>query len=363
VTGWALVAALALLLVNAFFVAVEFALIAARRTQIEPLAAEGGRRARLALASMQELSLQLAGAQLGITMASLGLGFVAEPAVAHLIEEALHAVVELPAGVLHTISFIVALSIVVFLHMVLGEMVPKNIAIAGPERALLLLAVPNWLYVRVFRYPLWLLNGLANLGVRALGVQPRDELSDSHSTAELSSMLSASRDEGLLEEFEHALLRGALTFGERTTSSVMLGRDAMVTVQRWATIGEIEQVVVATGHSRLPFVNGGLDAVVGFVHAKDLLNVPPDEYGRRLPARLIRRMLLVPPTQSLEALLLSMRQERIHVAVVVDEGRTLGMVTLEDLLEELVGDIRDETDIDDEADGGAVRPRSNPENR
>jgi CBS domain containing-hemolysin-like protein len=346
-TGWALVVAAALLLANAFFVAVEFALIAARRTQIEPLAAGGNRRARLALTSMRELSLQLAGAQLGITMASLGLGFVAEPAVAHLIESALGGLVDLPSGALHAVSFVVALTIVVFLHMVLGEMVPKNIAIAGPERTLLVLVVPNLIYVKLFRPFIWLLNGLANLGVRTLGVEPRDELADSHTADELASMVAASRDEGLLEEFEHSLLRGALNFGERTASSVMVPRDLIVTIHRWATIGAVEQLVVESGHSRLPLVEGGLDDVVGFVHAKDLLTASPDQVGRRLPASFIRRMLVVGPDRSLESLLLAMRQARVHLALVVDEGRTLGMVTREDLLEELVGDIRDETDRDE----------------
>lgn len=346
-TTWALIGALVLLLANAFFVAVEFALIAARRTQIEPLAEAGSRRARLALTSMQELSLQLAGAQLGITMASLGLGFVAEPAVAHLIESAIDGVVDIPSGALHAISFVVALTIVVFLHMVLGEMVPKNIAIAGPERTLMVLVVPNVVYLKVLRPFIWLLNGMANLGVRALGVEPRDELADFHTTDELASMVAASRDEGLLEEFEHSLLRGALNFGERAAASVMVPRERMVTVQRWATIGAVEQLVVESGHSRLPVVGGGLDEVVGFVHAKDLLTVPPDRFGRRLPASFIRRMLVVGPDQSLESLLVAMRQARVHLALVVDEERTLGMVTLEDLLEELVGDIRDETDRDD----------------
>jgi CBS domain containing-hemolysin-like protein len=349
-TTWALAATVVLLLANAFFVAVEFALIAARRTQIEPLAAEGNRRARLALSAMRELSLQLAGAQLGITMASLGLGFVAEPALAHLLESAIEGVVELPSGALHAISFTAALTIVVFLHMVLGEMVPKNIAIAGPERTLLLLVVPNKLYLGLFRPFIWLLNGLANLGVRALGVEPQDELTDSHTTDELASMVEESRHEGLLDEFEHSLLRGALHFGDRQASSVMVPRERMVTVPRWATIGAVEKLVIESGHSRIPVVASGLDEVVGFVHAKDLLTVPPDHYRRRLPAALIRQMIVVPGDQSLELLLLAMRQARVHLALVVDaDGRTLGMVALEDLLEELVGDIRDETDRDDRA--------------
>jgi CBS domain containing-hemolysin-like protein len=353
-TGWALLVAVALLGANAFYVALEFALVASRSTKVEPLAESGNRRAKVALRSMKELNLQLAGAQLGITMASLGLGFVAEPAVARVLEDAIGRFVELPSGVLHTISFVVALSIVVFLHMVLGEMVPKNVAIAGPERTLLWLAVPNRVYVTVFRPFIWMLNGLANLGVRALGVEPADELAQARTPDELTAMIAESREEGLLEEFEHSLLRGALHFGARDARTVMVDRDRLVTVPKWATVGELARVVVASGHSRIPVTDGGLDDIVGFVHAKDLLTTDTEDPGRRLPLPLVRQMLVVPPERSLDALLLAMRQARVHMALVREGARTLGMVTLEDLLEELVGDIRDETDRDDRV--GPVSP-------
>ncbi|MDQ4028542.1 MAG: CNNM domain-containing protein, partial [Actinomycetota bacterium] len=175
-TATYLVAALALLLANGFFVGAEFALIAARRTRIEQLAAEGNARAATALASIRELSFMLAGAQLGITMASLGLGFVAEPAVAHAIESGLQGIVELPQGLLHSISFVVALGIVVFFHMVVGEMAPKNIAIAEPERTALWLALPMRVYVNVFRPFIYLLNAAANGALRLMRVDPIDEV-------------------------------------------------------------------------------------------------------------------------------------------------------------------------------------------
>ena len=206
----ALVATVLLLVANAFFVAVEFALVASRRTRLESLVEDGVAGARRALDSIADLSSQLAGAQLGITIASLLLGYVAEPAIAHALEDVLHDTVDLPEGVTATIGFVVGLTIVVFLHMVLGEMVPKNIAIAGPERTLLALDLPNRLYLKIFGPVIWLLNALANVIVRLLGFEPADELSNSHTSGELAEMISASRAEGLIADVEDQLLRGAL---------------------------------------------------------------------------------------------------------------------------------------------------------
>ncbi|CAN5698470.1 hemolysin family protein [soil metagenome] len=352
-TGWSLLVAVALLVANAFFVAAEFALITARRTKIEPLADAGNRRARVAMRQVKELSLQLAGAQLGITMASLGLGFVAEPAVADVLERAVETFVTLPTGLLHTLSFVVALSIVVFLHMVLGEMVPKNIAIAGPERTLLWLAVPNQAYMTVFRPVIRALNAIANGGVRLLRVEPRDELATVHTAQELSAMVAMARHEGLIEEFEHKLLTGALDFGDRDVASVMIPRDEVVAVRRTCTVAEAERVVVQRGHSRLPVLGEGLDDVRGFLHAKDLLSLPPEAQDRPIPVDRLRPMLIVSQQRSLEELLLTMQRAHLHFALVTDgQGHTTGIVTLEDILEELVGEIRDESD----AEAGLVGP-------
>ena len=343
-TVTALVVIVVLLLANAFFVAAEFALIAARRTQIEHLASEGNARARMGLHLMRELSFQLAGAQLGITMASLGLGFVAEPAVASLLESVLDPL-GLPSGLLHTISFVVALTIVVFFHMVVGEMVPKNVAIAAPEQSLLWLALPVRLYSGLFRPVIRLLNGLANLGLRVLRIEPRDELAVAHTADELAAMLAASREQGLLEEFEHGLLRGALGFGEREVATIMVPRERVRGIRRTATVAEAEEVVVDTGHSRLVVYGRDIDDVLGFVHAKDLLRLPPSARDHPLPAGRVRRMLVLGRERRLEEVLVAMRRARVHVALVVDpSGRPAGIVTREDLLEELVGEIRDEHD-------------------
>jgi CBS domain containing-hemolysin-like protein len=340
-----LVLTLALLLANGFFVAVEFALIASRRTKLESLAEDGSARARMALGSMRHLNLQLAGAQLGITMASLVLGYVAEPTVAGLIEGAVERFVSVPAGLLHTIGFIVALTIVAFLHMVIGEMVPKNIAIAAPERTLLALTIPNRAYVTVFGPLLRVLNGFANAGVRLFGVEPQDELATSASAEELAVMLGASRDKGLIEEVAHQLLTGALDLGDRRITTVLVPTTEVVWLPRSATPEEAEALVVSSGHTRLLVAGSGVDDVLGFVHAKDLLTVSEAARDRPLPLGRVRRMLVVGEDTSLDDALLAMQQARIHVAVVTDRaGRTLGIATLEDVIEALVGDIRDESD-------------------
>ena len=342
----ALAATVVLLLANAFFVASEFALVASRRTRIDQLAEDGSKRARLAKRLSGELSFQLAGAQLGITMASLGLGFVAEPAVADALESALEPLGGLPESVLHTIAFVVALAIVVFLHMVIGEMVPKNITIAAPEQTLLWLSLPTSMYSTLFRPVIRALNAMANGVLRLIGVEPRDELAVTHSADELASMLAASRREGLLEEFEHHLLDRALAFGGRQVATIMVPRDQVRGVPRTATVAQAERLALESGHSRLVVHGRDLDQVLGFVHAKDLLSVDSGERDRPLVAGRIRRMLVLSEDRRLRDVLLSMRRSRIHAALVVDaNGRTAGLVTLEDVLEELVGEIADEHDV------------------
>ena len=340
-----LLVGLALLVANGFFVAVEFALLASRRTKLEAMAEAGNTRAKLAIGSMRRLNVQLAGAQLGVTMASLLLGYVAEPAVSGILEDGLDRWLNLPEGVVHTAGFVIALTVVAFLHMVVGEMVPKNIAIAAPERTLLVLALPNRLYVTVFGPLLRMLTALANVGTRLLGVEPRDDLATAASAEELAAMLGASRDEGLIEDVAHQLLTGALHLQDRGLASVLVGRDQVGWLPRTATPAEAEALVVASGHTRLLIVGDGIDDVLGFLHAKDLLNVPADGRHRPLPLRMVRRMLVLDQRTPLDDALLAMQRSRLQLALVVDPaGRTQGIATLEDVIEALVGDIRDESD-------------------
>ncbi|MCB1014372.1 MAG: HlyC/CorC family transporter [Acidimicrobiales bacterium] len=342
----ALLLTVALLALNGWFVAVEFALIAARRTKLEQQRQAGSRAAGVGLALVDELSVQLAGAQLGVTVASLLLGYVAEPAVSHVIESAIGQVVDLPEGVLRTIGFVTGLSLVVLAHMVLGEMVPKNLTLADPERALRLLALPTRALTTVLRPVIAALNAMANAGVWLLRVERKDTLSDSHSPEELASMLDASREEGLIAVEQHELLARSLGFGEAPVSSVMVPRERIVHLRRESTPAEFEEVVVRTGHSRLPVVGRDRDDIVGFVHAKDLLTLRPDARDRPLPERLLRTDLVeVDEGRTIEEAMVDLRRRRHHLGVVRGaDGRTAGLVFLEDLVEQLVGDIRDESD-------------------
>ena len=344
-TALFLVIAVLLLAANAFMVAAEVALTAAatRRSTLEALAARGQLRARWASACVQELSFSLTGAQLGITMASLGLGFVAEPAIAEVLEAAVAPLIEVPAALIHTVAAVVALSIVVFLHMVFAEMAPKNLAIADPIRTALWVAVPFRLYANTIRGPLRLLNALANLVVRMLGVRPQDELLTSYSADQVRSMLTALRRVGAIAEPDQRLARSALRFGTRKVQDVMVPRSAMVAVPLSATPRHIEERVVATGYSRFPVHGDNPDDVRGFVHAKDLLSVGPAAVDRPLPGHLIRRMPVALESGELGHLLVEMQRQRSHMALVIDEhGTATGIVTLTDLVEELVGDIPDE---------------------
>ena len=353
---WFLLVAVLLLAANGYFVAVEFAVIASRRTRLEGMADEGVGTARLALDATQHLSLQLAGAQLGITMASLGLGAVAEPTVGGLLETVFGVGDVLPEGAQHTLGLIIGLGVVVFAHMVLGEMVPKNATLADPERMLVRLAIPNRVYLALFGPVVRALNHLANLCTRLLGVDPRDEVATAHTAVEIAAMLAASRQEGLIEATAHDLLSGALDFGERTVAEVMVPRERIVAVAQRTPVQEAEALVVASGHSRLVIHGEDIDDIVGFVHAKDLLTVPASARPRPIPLARIRRVLVLSPTRPLDEVLVAMKRSRTHVGIVREDGRTLGLLTLEDVLEDLVGDIRDETDP-----GG--RPRITPRRR
>lgn len=334
-----------LLLANGFFVCAEFALIAARRSHIEHMANQGNRRAMVAMRSIRELSLMLAGAQLGITMASLGLGAVAEPSVAHVFEGWLSGF-QLSSTITHSIAFVAALTIVVFFHMVIGEMAPKNIAIARPEGSALWLAYPIRIYSKIFRPFLVLLNGFANAVLRAVNIEPRDELSTVHTAEEIGAMVKASHREGAIDQFQERVLSGIAGFSDLDAGAVMVPRTDMVAVPITTTPATFEDLVNTHGHSRFPVYSEDSDRILGFFHSKDLLRIPEGARDKRIPRRLIRSLLVVPESRKLFPLLRDMRRERTHVALVLDEhGGTAGIVTLEDVLEELVGDIQDEHDM------------------
>lgn len=345
-----LLLAAVLIVLNGFFVAAEFALVACRPSNLEALAKKGNRRARLALAATNDIPGQLAGAQLGITIASLALGFVGEAAVAHLIESPLDRLAEIvgltmSSTVLHTISGSIALMIVVSLHMILGEMVPKNMALAGADRMMLALIAPFRAFNTVFRPVIWSLNAVAALVLRVLGIRQPDSLIGARTADEIATMLHASKADGLIEEFDYDLLSGALDFRDLEVDDVMVRREEVDFVSDVATVGEVEDTAVGSGHSRLVIVGDDLDDVLGFVHVKDVLQLSVENREIHLPTSRVRSIPTFSVHSALEPVFHQMRNRRVHFALVVDgRGQTAGLITLEDILEQLVGDIVDESD-------------------
>ena len=344
----ALLLAVGLLAANAFFVGAEFALISARRSQIEPRAQAGSRMARTTLHAMENVSLVMAGAQLGITMCSLGLGAVGEPAVAHLLEPLFHAV-GLPDALLHPVAFAVALAIVVYLHVVLGEMVPKNIAIAGPDRAALVLGPPMMGIVTLLRPVVVLLNAIANATLRLLSVEPKDEISSAYTREEVAAMVEESRGEGLLRDDEYDRLAGALGFTEKTVADVLMPVDDLETVRRGSTVADVEALCASTGYSRFPVVSEAGE-LLGYLHIKDVLETDETLRDRVVDDKWIRPFAPVRVTDLLHDALERLQHRGAHMALVVDEaGTVLGLATLEDVIEELVGEIRDAAHHDEPA--------------
>lgn len=340
-----------LLALNAFFVGAEFALVSARRSQIEPLAQQGSRMARTTLRAMEHVTLMMAGAQLGITICSVLLGAVGEPAVAHLIEPGLD-LLHVPHDLLHPIAFVIALAIVVALHVVLGEMVPKNITLAGPDRAALVLGPPMLAVVTVLRPVIVGLNATANGILRLLRVEPKDEVSSTYTLEEVAVLVEESRGEGLLESEEYDRLAGALGFTEKTVAAVLLPRAELTTVARGSTSADVEAVCAATGFSRFPVEDRG--ELIGYLHIKDVLEPDAERRLRPVDDKWIRPFASVHPDDSLHLALETLQRRGAHLARVVDvEGTTLGVAALEDVIEELVGEIRDAAHAEESVPGQA----------
>ena len=336
--------AVALLGANAFFVGSEFALISARRDRLEALAEQGKKRAVTVIRAGERLSMMLAGAQLGITVCSILLGRVAEPAVAHLLETPF-SLLGVPDPLLHTVSFLIALAIVVTLHVLLGEMVPKNIAIAGPESTAMLLVPAYLLYMRLASPFIAFYNWVANSTLRLFGVQPKDELDVTVSTVELSEMIAESRSEGLLDVEEHTRLTRALQIRNRVVGDVAvpLGEVRTVTVARpggGPTVGAVEDALAQTGYSRFPVVDSA-GFFLGYLHIKDVLAQADDPGAVIAPSR-VRPLPQVPADMALPDALSRLRRNKSHLALVTgSDGVVCAMVALEDLVEDLVGTVRD----------------------
>ncbi len=326
---------------NAFFVAAEFALVASKRHRLEQAAAEGSRAAKAALDGTRELSMMLAGAQLGITLCSLGLGALAEPALEHLLGPALHAV-GLPDMASHVIAFLIALIIVTFLHLVLGEMMPKSWAITDPERSAILLALPFRFFTKVAGPALRVLNILANLTLRPFGVQPQDQLAQAHGPAEMRILLDRSEAEGLIEAEQGELLTSMLGLGAMKVQDLLVSADQLVTVPATASAAEIERASQASGRSRLAVVHPD-GKVAGVVHVREAVRAATA--GRSTTAAdLMDPAFLLDAQESVVKAVSAMQAGRAQLAIVTTGDEQVGFVALEDLLEQVIGRFDDETD-------------------
>ncbi|WP_026555431.1 hemolysin family protein [Arthrobacter sp. 35W] len=330
-----------LLLGNAFFVAAEFAIMSARRSQIEPLAEAGSARAKTTLYAMENVSLMLACAQLGITVCSLLILNVAEPAIHHLLADPMH-LLGIPDEVAGPLSFVITLLLVTFLHVTFGEMVPKNISVSVADKAALLLAPPLVLIGRGVKPVIAALNWSANHIVRLFGIEPKDEVSSSFTLEEVQSIVQESTRRGLVDD-QTGLISGALEFSAQTAGSVMVPVADLVAVEPAATPSDVETLVRRTGFSRFVVLDSD-GAPAGYLHLKDVLTISPEGYERPISKGRVRKLVTLGESTEIEDALSTMQRTGSHLARVVSaEGATTGVLFLEDVIEQLVGEIDDAT--------------------
>ncbi len=361
-----LLAVFALVFMNGFFVAAEFSFVGARRTRIAQLALEGSAGARAAQGALEHLDRYIAATQLGITLASLGLGWIGEPAVAHLFEPLFERFLpeDIALRVGHTIAVVIAFSLVTMLHIVLGELAPKSIALQRPEDVAIIVARPTIVFHNIFQLVIRVMNDVGNAVVRLLGFQPAGEHQSVHSPEELEMLVQSSREAGLLQESEEVLLRRVFDFSDIPVVEIMQPRVEVDAVDVTTPLPELLRHIAAQHHSRYPAYEERLDNVVGVLNVKDvfdLLVAQPtllvDSDSRFEMRSLLRTPIYVPETIGVDKLLEEMRRKKSHLAIVIDEyGGMAGMATMEDILEELVGEVDDEFDVETADDAAPVDP-------
>ncbi len=330
----------ALLLLNAFFVGAEFAAMASRRSRLEPLAAAGSRRAQRSLEALEQMGSVLAAAQLGITLCSVLLGAFSEAALHHALVPVVERLGWAP-GVADATAVVLALLVIAYLHVVIGEMIPKNLAIAGPDRAALVLVPALYFLTRVLRPFITVMESAAKGLVRLMGVEPLDEQATQFTAEEVAHIVHESHREGLVPEEHYARLGAALEFSGKDAGTVAVPLPGLVTVTDGATPADIERLVAKRGFSRFPVLDASGDPV-GYLHLKDVLYADAAQRDQPVPRGRVRRMAVVRPGDEVEDVLDTMRATGSHLArVVTGEGAVLGVVFLEDVIEELVGEVSD----------------------
>ena len=349
--------ALLLVMMNGFFVISEFAIVKIRRTRLEEMARHGSAKAKIALKVTSSLDSYLSATQLGITLSSLALGWIGEPAVAVLINPLVQDLFTPNPILLHTISFAISFTIITLLHVVVGELIPKSLAIQKTEAMVNLIIYPLYIFAKAFYPVIYVFDHLALLGLKIIGVKPAKENELAHSEEELKLIVSASQQGGIIDQTESEIIKNAVSFSDKVAREVMIPRNDMQCLFLEDSFAENLKVVTETQHTRYPVCSEDRDNVIGMVHLRDILiDLCADSPVKDL-SKMLRDIIMVPENMSVSEVLQRMKKRRIHIAVVVDEyGGTAGLVTLEDILEEIVGDILDEHDDATVPDFKVVEP-------
>ncbi len=336
-----------IILANAFFVAAEFAIVKVRSTQLEPLANENNQRAKIAVKILSNLDAYLSASQVGITMTSLGLGWVGEPVTAKLLSPVFAWIGIANEQTIHTLSIIVGFIFLTFLHISLGEQAPKMLAIKSPKSVSLIVAIPLNLFYIAFKPIVWMLNNAANFILRVIGIQAVPDSERINSEEELRLLISEGRKSGAIDQTEHQLIEKIFEFNDKQVKEIMVPRNHMAAIDIDESREKIFQLVTEEGFSRLPVYKDTIDNIIGIIYTKDLISAA--EHRELITIQdIIRAAFFVSSTKQIGNLLKEMQRNKVHMAIVVDEyGGVEGLVTIEDIIEEIVGEIQDEYDIDE----------------
>ncbi len=327
---------------NGFFVTAEFALVSVRRTRIAELVAQGNLRARSVQKALENPDAVIAATQLGITLASLGLGWIGEPALSHFLEPVVHLFpLNIQSEVSHSIAAGVSFAVITFLHVVAGELAPKSVALQNPEAAALVVALPTLWTEIVFKPAIWVLNGTGNMLLRLAGIQPASGHELVHSVEELKMLVEASAESGVMARDEGEMLHALFDFGGLLSEQVMIPRTEVIAVDANASLQDTIQVMLQSPYTKFPVYEENLDQIIGILHARDVIVAMQNPERQHCTARdLAREALFVPRSIPVNHLLREFRNRRQHIAIVLDEyGGTAGLVTLEDLVEEILGEV------------------------
>jgi len=331
---------------NAFFVVSEFAIVKIRRTKLEELAFAGNKKAKIALEINEHLNTYLSATQLGITLASLGLGWLGEPAVSRLLENLLSGIVQINSVLLSSISFGIAFTFITLLHVVLGELVPKSMAIQNTERYAMMVAKPLYAFNKICTPIIWCFDHVSLAILRMMHIQKADENEEAHSEEEIKLIIDASQKGGVIDDTESKIIQNAICFSETCAHEIMIPRQDIMCIYKDDTYENVMEFVKQNKHTRFPLCGEDKDQILGMIHIRDLLEITNEPHKDFLK-KIVRKILFVPENKSISEILHEMMKNRRQLAIVVDEyGGTAGLLTMEDILEELVGEIQDEHDGD-----------------